>query len=152
MDVLFLMSIFRLYPELKMSLEHNSVCKNFFLSACFCWDYRFSLREMDQIFEFGGLIGCGNSCLDSVIRYSKVLRLHAILHDAAGAVRSHSGKGPGYCYIIGRWPIMFAWSRDWTTLLTLRKTLFTLHFQFCRLLKQYVFGCTRYIANWEKHN
>ena len=28
----------------------------------------------------------------------KVFRLHAILHDAAGAVRVHSGKGPGYCY------------------------------------------------------
>ena len=43
-------------------------------------------------------------CLDSVIRYSKVFRLHAILHDAAGAVRTHSGKGPGYCCMIGRGP------------------------------------------------
>ena len=59
---------------------------------------------MDQKFEFGGLIGYRNSCLDSVFRYSKVFRLHAILHDAAGAVRSHSGKGPGYCYMIGRGP------------------------------------------------
>ena len=28
--------------------------------------------------------------------------MHAILDDAAGAVRSHSGKGPGYGYMIGR--------------------------------------------------
>ena len=58
---------------------------------------------MDQIFEFGGLIGYGISCLDSVFQYSKAFRLHAILHDAvgAGAVRTHSGKGPGYCYMIG---------------------------------------------------
>ena len=42
--------------------------------------------------------------MDSVFRYSKVFRLHAILHDAAGAVRAHSGKGPGYCYMIGRGP------------------------------------------------
>ena len=34
----------------------------------------------------------------------KVFRLHAILHDAAGAVQSHSGRGPGDCYIIGRRP------------------------------------------------
>ena len=27
-----------------------------------------------------------------------------MLHDAAGAVRAHSGKGPGYCYMIGRGP------------------------------------------------
>ena len=39
---------------------------------------------------------------------------------------------------------MLAWSRDWTILLTLRKTLSTLHFQLCRLLKQYVFDCARY--------
>ena len=40
----------------------------------------------------------------TLFRYSKVSRLHAILHDAAGAVRAHSGKGPGYCYMIGRVP------------------------------------------------
>ena len=59
---------------------------------------------MDQKFNFGGLIGYGISHLDFVFRYSKVFRLHAILHDAAGAVRSHSGKGPGYYYMIGRGP------------------------------------------------
>ena len=87
-----------------MSIELNSVRKNLFLTACFCWDSRLSLREMDQKFEFDGLIGYGNSYLDSVFRYSKVFRLHAIVHDAAGAVRSHTGKGPGYCYMIGRRP------------------------------------------------
>ena len=69
-----------------MSFEHNSVRKNLFLSACFCWDCGFSLRQMNQKIKFGGLIGYGNSYLDPVFRYSKVLRLHAILHDAAGAV------------------------------------------------------------------
>ena len=103
MDVLFFMSIFRLYPGLKTSFENNSVRKNLFLSAFF-WDSRLSLCEMDQKFKFRGLVGYGNSCLDSLFRYSKVFRLHAILHDAAGAVRSHSGKGPGYCYMIGRGP------------------------------------------------
>ena len=98
------MIIFRLYPGLKMSFEHNSVRKNLFLSAGFCRDSRLSLREMDQNYKFGGAIGYGDSYLDSVFRYSKVFRLHAILHDAAGAVLVHSGKGPGYCYMIGRGP------------------------------------------------
>ena len=66
-----------------MSFEHNSVRKNLILSACSCWDSRLSLRQMDQKFKFGGLIGYGNSYLDSVFRYSKVFRLHAILHHAA---------------------------------------------------------------------
>ena len=104
MDVLFLISVFRLYPGLKKSFEHKSVRKNLFLSACFCWDSRLFLNEMDEKYIFCGLIGYGNSYLDSVFRYSKVFRLHAILHDAAGAVRSHSGKGPFYCYMIGRRP------------------------------------------------
>ena len=116
MDVLFLISVFRLYPGFKMSFEYDSVRKNLFLSASFCWDSRLSLREMRRRFELGGLIGLGKSFLDSVFRYWKVFRLHAILHDVPRAVRSHTGKGPGYCYMIGR-KILFARSRDWTTLL-----------------------------------
>ena len=87
-----------------MSFEHKNVRKNLFLNACFGWDSRLSLREMDQKFKFGGTIGYGDSYLDSVFRYAKVFRLHAILHDTAGAVRLQTGKGPGYCYMIARGP------------------------------------------------
>ena len=104
MDALFLMSLFRLYPGLKLSFVDNSVRKNLFLRACFCWDSRISLREMDQKFKFGGTIGYGDSYLEFLFRHFKVFRLHAILHNAAGAVRAHSGKEPGYCYMIGRGP------------------------------------------------
>ena len=78
--------------------------KNLFLSACLCWDSGLSVREIDQKFIFGRLIGVVSSCLNSVFWYLKVIRLHAILHNAAGAVRSHSGKGPRYCYMIGPGP------------------------------------------------
>ena len=88
-----------------MSFEYNSVRKNLFLSACFCWDSRVSLREMDQEYKFGGTIGYGESYLEFLIRHFKVFGLHATLQDAAGAVRAHSGKGPGYYYMIGRGPI-----------------------------------------------
>ena len=59
---------------------------------------------MDEKFPFGGLIDYGSSHFDSKLSYSKVLRLHAILHDAAGVVRAHSGKGPANCYMVGRGP------------------------------------------------
>ena len=104
MDVFFFMNIFRLYSGLKMSFENNSVRKNLFLSACFCWDSRLSFSEMDQKIKFGGTIGYGDSYLEFLFRHFKVFRLHAVLHDAAGAVRVDSGKGPGYCYMIGRGP------------------------------------------------
>ena len=104
MDVVFLMSIFRLYPGFKMSFEHNSVRKNLFLSSFFCWDSRLSLREMDQNFKFGGTIGYGDSYLEFLFRHFKVFRLQSILHDAAGAVQALRGKRPGNCYMIGRGP------------------------------------------------
>ena len=104
MDVIFLISVFRMYLGFKMSFEHNSVRKNLFLIACFCWDSSLSLREMDQNFRIGGTIGYVNSYLEFLFRLFKVFRLHAILHDAAGAVRAHSGKTPGNCYLTGRGP------------------------------------------------
>ena len=52
MDVLFLLSVFRLYPKFKMSFEHKSAAK-LFSNACFCGDSRRSLRQMDQNFKFG---------------------------------------------------------------------------------------------------
>ena len=59
---------------------------------------------MDQKYKFGGTIGYGNSYLELLFHQFKIFRLHAILHDAAGKVRAQNGKGPGYCYIIGRDP------------------------------------------------
>ena len=105
MDVLFFMIIFRLYPGLKIKFEINSVRKKLFLSACLCcWDSKLSLREMNQKFKFGRTIGYGNSYFEFLFRLYKVFRLHVILNDAAGAVRAHSVKVPGYCYMIGRGP------------------------------------------------
>ena len=98
------MSIFRLYPGLKFSFEHKCTSKNLFLSACFCWDSRPSFREMDQKIKFGGTIGYVGSNLEFFFCQFKVFRLHAFLQDAAGAVWAHCGKGPGYCYMIGRGP------------------------------------------------
>ena len=59
---------------------------------------------MDQKFIFRGTIGYGDSYLNFLFRHFKIIRLHTKLHDAAGAVRAHSGNGRGYCYMIGRGP------------------------------------------------
>ena len=75
-----------------------------FTKNYFCWVSRLYLRKTDQKFKFGGTIGNGDAYLEFSFRHFKVFKLHAILHDAAGAVRAHSGKVPGYCYMIGRGP------------------------------------------------
>ena len=78
--------------------------KTCFLNACLRWISRLLLREMDRKFKIGGTIGFGDSYLWFLFRHFNVFRLHAILNDAAGAVWAHSGKGLGYCYMIGRGP------------------------------------------------
>ena len=59
---------------------------------------------MDQKILFGGTIGYGDSYLEFLFGDFEVFRLLALLHDAAGAVRAHSGKWLDYCYIIWRGP------------------------------------------------
>ena len=91
-------------PQNEIQIYSQLYSQIFFLSACYYWDGTISLREVDQKILHVGRIGYGASYLASVFRYSKMLRLLAILHDAAGAVRLQTGKGPGYCCIIGRGP------------------------------------------------
>ena len=42
--------------------------------------------------------------MDYFFANSKIFRFHAILHDAAGSVNSTTYKGPGYCYVLPRFP------------------------------------------------
>ena len=95
---------YRLYLGLKMSIEHNSVRRNFLLSASFCWDSRVSFLEMNQKFKIGRTKYFGDSYLEFSFCHFKVFKLHAKLNDAAVAMRSHSGRVPGYCYVYGREP------------------------------------------------
>ena len=131
MFVLFLISVFRLYPGYKMTFKHNIVRKNPFLSACFCWDSGLSLREMDQKFIFGGLIGYGNSYLDSISFLQSI-------QTACNITRCCWSSSITYwqrtCLLLHDWTrtkFMFAWSRDGTIILSLRKSLSSLHFQLC---------------------
>ena len=108
----------------------------------------FFLGEIDQKRNFGGLNGYGNSYLGSVFRYSKVFRLHAVLHDAAGAVRAHSNKGPGYCHMTGRGPNSCFLGHVTGLLFCLYVKIFLPSIFNCvTFLKQYVLHCTRFRAN-----
>ena len=140
MDVLLLKNIFRLCPGLLLSFEHNSVRKDLFLTACFWWDARLSLRDMDQKLNFGWTIGYGDSYLEFLFRHFKFVRLDAILHDAAWAVKTHSSKGPAYWYLIGRGPNSCLLGH----VTGLPFCLYAKLFKLCRRLQQYVLDCTRY--------
>ena len=103
MDDLFQLSIFPLYLGLKLSFEHNGIRKNLSLGACFCWDSGLFLLDLDQKLNFSGTIGYDDLSLE-FFRQFKVFRLHAVLDNAAAAVKAQYDKGPGYCYMIGRGP------------------------------------------------
>ena len=103
---------------------------------------------MDQKLKFSGTIGYGDSYLEFFSVISKYLDYTQYYNDAAGAVRAHSGKGPGYCYMIGRGLKSFLLGQVTGLLFCLYVKLFLPSiFQLCRLLKQYVFDCTRYRIN-----
>lgn len=82
--------------------EHydDSKRKNFFFAACRMWNKNINLREADMDCLYGGTIGINDSILDKFLNKSKILRLHAILHDAGGYIRRKYGLGPGYCYAL----------------------------------------------------
>ena len=99
MNVQKLNEILRVFEIIRQDFSSNTKRKNVFLCTCIVLDPDINLKEMDQKFPFGGLIGYGNSCMDYFFANSKIFRLHAILHDSAGSVKSTTKKGPGYCYV-----------------------------------------------------
>ena len=76
------------YLTVAQKFPQNSIRLNYFLSACeffndqedFDHDIALKLRP------YGGLIGIDNSSLDHQLKSFKVLRLHAVLHDAGGFI------------------------------------------------------------------
>ena len=103
MDIVTLLNIFNCYSSILPMFPNNEKRKNCFLAACKIWDQNINLEEIDQNFPHGGL-GYGNSILDFFLARSKVFRLHAILHDSAGAVKATTNQGPGFCYMLPQFP------------------------------------------------
>ena len=66
---------------------HNTVKDFLYFSAtCLYLDPALDLEITLKLRPYGGLIGIDNSSLDVYFKKFKVLRLHAILHDACGFV------------------------------------------------------------------
>ena len=67
-----------------------------FLATCLYLDPDIDLEIALKLRPYGGLIVIENSLLDNYFTSFKVLRLHAMLHDASGFVYEYSEEGPGY--------------------------------------------------------
>ena len=73
--------------------------KIYFLAACKHYSPTVDVETLSNETPYGGLIGIGDSSLERLFNFSKVLRLHAALHDASGCIFERERKGPGYCYV-----------------------------------------------------
>ena len=96
--------IYEIYLTVKKIYPENSDRRNYFLAACSLFFFS-SKNDLNydvaiKLRPYGGLIGIDDSSLDKYLKDSKILRLHAILHDAAGFVDEVYNTGPTYCYIL----------------------------------------------------
>ena len=72
----------------------------YFLETFFHLDPNIELNNALKLGPYGGIIGIDSWSLVKYFKSFKILRLHAILHDAAGFVHEFGEKGPGYSYVL----------------------------------------------------
>ena len=89
------LSISTSYPEKSVRLNYFLAASEYF-SELDCFDHDIALK----LRPYGGLIGIDNSSLDKYLKVSKILRLHAILHDAGAFIYEIYNQGPGYFYML----------------------------------------------------
>ena len=95
--------IHEIYTSLKQTYPDNSNRRNYFLAACslfFVISDNLNYDILINLRPYAGLIGIDNSSLDKYLKNCKILRLHAILHDAAGFIHEFHQQGPSYCYML----------------------------------------------------
>ena len=111
--------------------------KNYFLAACYLISPSVDIIEIDSHSPFGGLIGVGDSCLDSLLNKFKILRLHAILHDAAGFIKRVQSWTRLSVYITScsnMFQLVLDWTRNRSFVLYLFGTQITNYIQSSQVL------------------
>ena len=112
-DAEFLQQLCDAYRDIK--LHHGIPSTNrterqhlMFLAMCSLIAPDANLGMLSAINPYGGMIGYGNSRIFNwLMRHSKVMCLHAALHDAHGFMYSECSVGPGYCYASPSLPSRF---------------------------------------------
>ena len=87
------MSIHEAYKEIEKEYLKNGERFLYFLATCFHLDPEIDLDIALKVRPYGGLIGIDNSALGKYFISFKILRLHAILHEASRFVYEYSEKG-----------------------------------------------------------
>ena len=77
-----------------------STSKKAILAVCWSLDETIDLHKVNSKAPFEGNIGPGDSSLQDLLKVLKILRMHAIFHDAHGYMRTENSIGPGYVYTL----------------------------------------------------
>ena len=91
--------IHQIYNDIKIEYSRYNERFQYFLAAYHYIDPHFDLDLALKFRPHGGLIGIDDSKLYKYLK-NKILRLHAILHDATGFMYETSQKGPAYVYVL----------------------------------------------------
>ena len=95
-----LKSIQKIYKEIEKEYSEYGERFLYFLATCLHLDPEIDLDIALKLRPYVGLIGIDNSALDKYFKSFRIVRLHAILHDASCFVYEYSEKGPGYSYVL----------------------------------------------------
>ena len=93
------------FLQAQILLPSNLTSKNAFTAVCIVIDPNKDLELINSQCEYGGLIGPGNSKLNSLLKCFKLFCLHAAFHDAFGFKKQQYNIGPGYVYTFGQKPL-----------------------------------------------
>ena len=90
--------IHEIFITLKKTYLENTNHRNYFLAACslffFSTTNDINYDVAIKLRPYGGMIGIENFSLDKYLSDSKILQMHAVLHDAAGFVREFYNTVP----------------------------------------------------------
>ena len=124
-----LVTVLKNFTVLTERYPANEKSKNAFLAVCLTIQPDCDIEEISKLCPFGGLIGPGNSQLDTYLKFSKIIRVHAIFHDAYGFMKLQFGIGSGYVYTFPNAPNHFLLGHIsgvlyWTTFQIVNPNLF----------------------------
>ena len=92
------------FVDIVSHFPENSTSKNAFLAVCQTYGGDdVDVKAINDDSKYGGRIGIGRApVLHHCLNWWKIMRVHAIYHDAFGYLKSQYDIGPGYVYAIAR--------------------------------------------------
>ena len=104
LDCIFIEHVIQTFLQAQLLFPSNPTSKNAVIAVYIVIDPNKNLELINSQCEYKGLIGPGNSKLNSLLKGFKLFRLHAEFHDDFGLMEQQNNLGAGYVYTLGEKP------------------------------------------------